>query len=415
VAGAAVAGVAAYLFQLVGTRVLGSEAYAPIGVLWTLQYLVLSIGLFAVETYVARQTALGRSPRIKALWAYVAVLTATVGVPTLLDRGRLFGDDTLAFPAALAGTAVAYGAFVIVRGRLAGSMRFRAYALVTAAESLVRVLAAALLLLAVASPEWLAWALPLGPASAWLWWRHARRATQSAPDDEADAGTQDPITVAAGSPAAGFLIPVVLANAVSQVLLAAGPLVLVWLGARASAVSIFFVTTTTARIPLVFAFGGLLSRLTSTLARMVEQQRVSELRRLVAGIVLTGTTLALVGAAVSAAIGPEVVEVMFGREFRPTWWLVGGAAGGVVLAAASLALNQVLIALEAETRLLAPWGAALLVAVAVVLLQGGDPVARVTTAFVVAEATAVAALAAVAGCATRTGVRAAGTGRPPSA
>src|SRR5690606_25534967 len=37
--GSTVGGAAAFLFQIVGTRVLGPVAYAPISVLWTLQYL----------------------------------------------------------------------------------------------------------------------------------------------------------------------------------------------------------------------------------------------------------------------------------------------------------------------------------------------------------------------------------------
>ena len=37
VLGAGFAGIATYLFQIVGTRALGTEAYAPISVLWTIQ------------------------------------------------------------------------------------------------------------------------------------------------------------------------------------------------------------------------------------------------------------------------------------------------------------------------------------------------------------------------------------------
>lgn len=397
IVGAGVAGVAAYAFQLLGTRALGSEGYAPIGVLWTLQYLVLSIGLFAVETYVARQTALTRAPRLTALWAYTIALVVVVGIPVLVLRQRLFASSALAFPLALAATALAYGGFVIVRGRLAGGLCFREYALATSAESVVRVAVASALLAAATDARLLAWALPCGPASACLLWWAAKRASEDATSVPAAAlveeGAQDPLTVAAGSAAAGFLVPVVLANGISQVLLAAGPLLLVSLGGGAAAVSIFFVTTTTARIPLVFAFGGLLSRLTSTLARMVRDHRDRELRRVVTALVGLGGTAAAVCGAASAVVGPAVVAVMFGSEFRPEAWLVGGAAAGVVLAAVALALNQVLIALQAEWRLLLPWLLAMAAAVLVVKAGPSDPVLAVTVAFVAAEAVAVGALA----------------------
>jgi hypothetical protein len=116
----------------------------------------------------------------------------------------------------------------------------------------------------------------------------------------------------------------------------------------------------------------------------------------VVGVTFGGSGLAVVGFAVAASIGPAVVAIMFGAEFRPSWWLVGGAAGGVVLAAVGLALNQVMIAMEDETALLPAWGAALVVAVAVVVLYDGDPVRAVTAAFVVGEIVAVLGLAVIA-------------------
>src|SRR4026209_410184 len=48
------AGVLAYVFQVIGGRVLGSEAFAPIATLWTLQYVVMAILLFAIEQYEGR-------------------------------------------------------------------------------------------------------------------------------------------------------------------------------------------------------------------------------------------------------------------------------------------------------------------------------------------------------------------------
>ena len=52
--GSGLSGLGAYGFQVLGTQALGAEGYAPVGVLWTLQFLLFSVVLYPVETWVTR-------------------------------------------------------------------------------------------------------------------------------------------------------------------------------------------------------------------------------------------------------------------------------------------------------------------------------------------------------------------------
>src|SRR5690606_29991495 len=54
VVGSLIAGVGAYAFQVVTARGLGEVGYAPISVLWTIQYLLLAVVLYSMESYVTR-------------------------------------------------------------------------------------------------------------------------------------------------------------------------------------------------------------------------------------------------------------------------------------------------------------------------------------------------------------------------
>jgi O-antigen/teichoic acid export membrane protein len=96
--GSLASGIGAYMFQVIGTRGLGDAAYAPISVLWTIQYLALSIPLIAVEAYITRSVArhagdedfsLRRPLRVLVTW--LVVMAVLLGVGTYLARDALFG------------------------------------------------------------------------------------------------------------------------------------------------------------------------------------------------------------------------------------------------------------------------------------------------------------------------------------
>jgi O-antigen/teichoic acid export membrane protein len=392
VAGSAASGIAAYAFQVVGLRALGTEAYAPISVLWTIQYLVLATALFPVEAYVTRAVTtsgagagpLGRPLRVIAGW--VTATAVLLGAGTALAADALYqGRSGLAV--VLAVVVASAGGFVVARGVLAGSGRFAAYAGVTATESLGRLAALVAVVVVGASTAGVAWSLPAGSTLAVGWWLLLGR--RRAPRTEPSPG-EAPLGGTAGS----FLATVVVANAAAQTLLAAGPLVLIPLGAGPAEISIFFVTVTAARVPLVFAFGGLLSRSLPPLTRMARAGDDAGLRRIALLGAAGALALAGAGALAGSAVGPDVVALLFGAASRPDAPFVALTAAGVVLATASLLLNQVLIARGSERRLPAPWLVGLAAAVPVVLLVDGTATIRVSAGFVVGEVVALAGVVA---------------------
>lgn len=54
-AGTVVATIGAYVFQLLGGRALGPTAFAPVTVLWTVQFLVITVVMLPIEQMVIRR------------------------------------------------------------------------------------------------------------------------------------------------------------------------------------------------------------------------------------------------------------------------------------------------------------------------------------------------------------------------
>jgi O-antigen/teichoic acid export membrane protein len=387
--GSLLGGLGAYLFQVVGTRALGEEAFAPISTLWTVQYLSWSIFLYAVETYVAREVLLGRIgptfPRkvVIRTWAWIASVAVAVGGASWLFRGRLFyGLGELAVVAGL--VVLSFGAFAFVRGRLAGAGRYRSYGLASATESLVRLALAISAVLAAATTRALAWTLPIGAiAAACLWFLLGRRTSDRILCSDEPAGP--PRT-------SRFLVLTIITNAAVQLLLAGGPLALVVLSAGSAEVSVFFVTITAARVPVVIALGGVLSRVLSTFTRVLTERGHEALQRLTARLAAATMLVAVAGAALGAMVGAPLVGAFFGTGFTPPWWLACAAGGGVILATGGMLLNQLLVAGRLEHRLPLPWFVGLVAGVAVMMKAAGSPTERVTAGFVAGEIVALIAL-----------------------
>lgn len=385
--GSLVGGVAAYLFQVVGARALGEEAYAPIGTLWTIQYLFWSVFLYAMETYVNREVVLGRlgaTMRVGAIlrmavWlgAVALALTATTWV---LRDALFYGVDDLAVVAGL--IVVSYGAFAVVRGRFAGAGRFKVYGLVTAAESVIRLALAVAVVLVAATTRALAWSMPLGALTAaglWFLVRH-----RGGPD--VDQPSEEP-------PRTGrFLVLTTVTNAGVQVLLAGAPLVVVALGAGPSEVSVVFVTVTAARVPVVLALGGMLSRMLPTFVRILDERGDAAGAGLADRIALATVALGGLAAAAGGLAGAPLIALFFGGGFAPPWWFAAATGGGVVLATGGMLLNQLLVARGLEHRLPVPWYAGLAAGAIAVVVTGGDAILRVGTGFIVGEVAAIAAL-----------------------
>lgn len=401
-AGAVVGGLGAYGFQVVATHALDREAYAPIGTLWTIQYLVWSVVLLAVETLVVRETLrapLGAPlPRPTAIggWRWIVGAAAVVTASCWLLRERLFyGVGELSI---VAGSIVlGFGALAVVRGRLAGRGRYRVYGLVSAAESIVRLGLAAGIAIAGASTCALAWTLPVGAAAAASSWIVLGPSGRGRAPTEATRVPRSPEPPGAGR----FLLPATMANGATQLLLAGGPIAMVAISASPSELSVFFVTLTAARVPVVVALGGGLSRLLPVFTGILARRGPAALPRIAALVAGAAALLAAIGGGAAAAVGGPLIGALFGTELSPPGWLAAATTVGVVLATGGLVLNQLLIAAGSERRLVAPWAFGLMSAIATMLIVAGTPSWRVGISFVVGEMAALGALVAVARFAAR--------------
>lgn len=392
--GSGLSGLGAYAFQIIGTRALGKVAYAPVSVLWTIQYLIFAVLLYPAETYVTgvRVAAGGRgaasvATAVRAVLLFAVASAAALGLAAFLARRSIFSTDTAMF-AVVTLSALAYGAYVVVRGVLAGAGDYTWYAIATGAESLLRAFLLILVVALGATTTRVAFTLPAGAALAtgvalasrcWL------------PTVAVDASA---IVDPAGAGAGRFLASTVVANAAAQTLLAAGPLVAVPLGATAAQISICFVTVTLVRAPLVLGFGGLLARMLPPLARRAQSGDWQGVRRVGLGVLPVALALAGFTALFSALAGPALVGAFFGSAFRPDRLFVALAAAAAVLATANLLSNQILVARRSEARLVLPWLTALLAAAVVLFLPGPRPLTAVALAFLAGELVAAVALAA---------------------
>jgi O-antigen/teichoic acid export membrane protein len=394
VLGSLVAALGAYLFQMITARAVGNQAYAPLSVLWTAQYLLLSVVLYGLEAWgirAVRQASGALTQILRATRSLVIQLTMLAAVLTavvLAGRGTLLaGQGGLAGVVFL--TVVTYSLFVLVRAVLAGRQRFLAYGVVTGLEAVVRLALATIVLLLGWGATGVAWIMPLGALGAAAFWLVARR-TRSFPGPV-------PIDEGAGMARPGrFLLATVPANACSQLLLAGGPLVLAVSGARPEVTSTFFVAVTAARMPLVVTQGGLLSRLLPTFTDLVRRGDRRALTRIVLRVLQWGVVVAFGCGLAAMVAGPAVLAVLYGQGFRPSRLLAACSLAGVMLAAASMLLNQVLIACHDEHVLIWPWLIALATAAAVFVLPQMTEQDRAALGFLAGQLVALVALSVTA-------------------
>ncbi|MGI9648498.1 MAG: sugar transferase, partial [Acidimicrobiia bacterium] len=376
VAGTFVAGVAAYAYQIAGGRVLGAEDFAPVSVLLTLHFIAFVVVLIPVEQLVIRAVTLGTGRDVaveRAVRLVVAVAVfGVVGVSTVY-RERFFAGSVVLVVAAGA-TVLTHAVFAVGRGRLAGATRYRSYGAASGAAGLVRVAVAFAVLSAAPSAGGLAAALVVGPLVILAWWpRVPQPGASSMP----------------GS-ASRFLTGVVLASGASQMLLLAGPVVAAVVGASAVEVSVLFGTLTLFRAPLTFGY-NLLARLLPPFTRMAEAGEDAELRKWGIGIGVAGGLLAGAAALVGRWLGPGVVALSFGEDFRPEATVAMLVAAGVIASAAALFTGEVLVARAETGRLAWAWILGLVAAAVTVLIAGQDP-RGVATGFLVGEAVALVAI-----------------------
>ncbi len=374
IAGSLFGAVAAYLFQVIGGRRLGTEAFAPIAILWTVFFIVATVILIPLEQFVTREVGRGRRVLLSDRTVVGSIIVSTgavLAVFVYLTRDRLFGNQPIfALQAFL--LVVFFGFMQVGKGVLAGHRQFASYGSVLGLEGLVRLLAAIAFLALSPTAAALGWAMVCAPLGIFLInpWRL---------DRETVAGVE-------ATPARGFLSSYVAGSSASQLLLGGAPLGVAVLGGGEHLRSIMFVTFTLYRAPLTLIY-NLQGRVLSLLVR---HDTGLAMNRLVRGLIAIGVGLVVLAAAVGFGVGPRVVEILYGAEFRPVAAVAAMAAAGVIAASITQILSQALVAGGSTGELAGAWIGGLAVGLATMLALTGSPDFRVAAAFVAGEIAALA-------------------------
>ena len=165
VGGSAIAGLAAYAYQLLGGRTLGAEDFAPVSVLLTVHFLTFLVLLLPIEQLVVRRLTLNPDARgltrpawiLGTLTIVAATIFAWLGVDTYLN-----GDHRFIFFTGL--TVAGHFLFASARGHLAGWRRFTEYGIVSGSASVLRLAIAVGVTLIHPSASGFAVGLIVGPA-----------------------------------------------------------------------------------------------------------------------------------------------------------------------------------------------------------------------------------------------------------
>lgn len=380
VAGSLLGAVGAYLFQVIGGRTLGAEAFAPIAALWTAFFILVTVTLVPVEQYVTREASRGHRVlgRSAVPVAIVGGSAAIVGMAfVFITRDRLFAGEWI-YAIQMALMVCGYTILFAGKGLLAGRRRFRSVGTVLMAESGIRLLVGVVLLQVRADPVVLGWAMAAAGLGvlAVPFWRY-------------DDGEEPP----SGNGPGGFLSRYIVGSGASQVLLAGAPLGVAALGGSPSLVSVVFVTFTLYRAPLTLIY-SLQGRILPVLVKMSDSADHRGLRWLGGRIIAIGGAMVVLGGVAGWLAGPQVVSLFFGSEFAPRQVVAAFVAAGVIAASSAQISGQVLVAAGHTGRLASAWIAGLAVALAVSFAAPGSPDAVVAVAFMVGELTAFGFVAA---------------------
>jgi len=401
--GIGVTGLVTYTYFSLASHSLSESAYGGITLLWSAVFLVVSVLYRPVEQLLSRTIA-DREVRAQAGAAHLRVaatiqlgLGALFAVSALALRGPLEddllnGSETLYW--ILIVTVLAYAASYFARGFLAGHRRFGLYGGLVLMEATSRCLFAVAVAVGIASGQSV---VALGMAAAplvslavvpWAIGRRLRPVDNPPPRGEAESAAAFE-AAAAGEPSpdpgaareseftlshgAGFATAVLLIMLCEQTFLNAGPLLVkATEGDRGAALAGFvFNVLLIARAPLQL-FQAVQTSILPHLTRLRASGERDPFRRSV------NVTLAAIGAFASVvalvllAIGPPVMDALFGGGFDyPRGGLVAVALGmGLYLAAATL--NQAALARALAPQAAACWLGSAAAFVTFLLLPGFD-------------------------------------------
>jgi O-antigen/teichoic acid export membrane protein len=422
--GIGVTGVVTFGYFSLASHSLEEAEYGRITLLWSAVFITVSVLYRPVEQLLSRTIAdrdargIGGSEHLRVAATIQAALGVLFAVVALALRGPiqddLFGGSEALYWILIV-TVLAYAASYFARGFLAGHHRFGLYGGLVLMEASSRCLFALAVAVGIAEGQT---AVALGMAAApivslavvpWALGRRlragaggqatpAREATpqvlrDDGPDPQAlDSAARDEpsarepeFTLAHGT---GFAVSVLLIMLAEQTFLNAGPLLVeASEGARGAALAGFtFNVLLIARAPLQL-FQAVQASILPHLTRMRASGETDPFRRSVNLTLAAIAVFAGCVALVMLAIGPFVMDLLFGGEFDyERGGLVLVSLGmGLYLAAATL--NQALLAHGRAPQASAAWvGCAAAFALFLLLADFDDRVLQVEIAFLGAAA-----------------------------
>ena len=385
--GSAVSGLLAYAVFVLTTRGLGAEAAAPVSVVWTYWAFAGAAFTFPLQHWITRSVVGGRegvvrraAPRVGLV---VVALSVVLGVLAWIVRDDLFHRSDAWFPVMISVVTVGSAVMGAVRGGLGGRGRFGAVAASLVAENGLRcVLVAGLLAADVTSPVGYGLCLVAGPLVAVVW-PSSLRHSATAPSDAEHVGPLAFLTAAAA------------AQLVSQVVLTGGPVLLALSGGSPHEVTAMFAALAVFRAPYMLALGAA-PQLTARVTRHSLAGQHDELRALVRGLLMVTAVLVALAGVVGATIGPALLQLLFGETVDVSATDAALLAVGCTVAVTNLGLMVVAMARDRAPAVTRAWALATAAgALGFVALSGRSPVTTTAGCFLVAEAAALVALAAV--------------------
>jgi O-antigen/teichoic acid export membrane protein len=390
--GLLVSGLAAYGFQIIAFRVLGSQAYAALNGLWVTAF-VLAPGLFLpLEQEVARAVAhrkaigWGAGPLIRRAVFLGLVLVVGVVVLLLITRGiiesrLLRGSDGLFI--ALIVVLVGFAIMSLARGVLSGNGRFGRYGLIVGVDGAARVvLAVFIAAVGYGTLGWFGVVFCVAPLIASI-------AGVAGAKGLAEPGPDAPMSEL--STAIGWLL---LGSTFAQALSYSAYIGASVLATRSQDVELgaFIAGLFIARIPLLL-FQAVQAALLPKLAGLLGRGQVAEFRHGLHRLVLLVVGGSVVVVLFALTAGPHFGQALFGTKFTLSGPALAALTAGVCLVVVALTMAQALIALRRYAVTACAWVVGVGVFVVWMAIGVSDVFTRAEVAFVVGSAVAAAWMA----------------------
>ena len=379
IVGTVVSALSVLTFQILAGRALGTDDFAPIGVLWTISFITYTVLMIPVEQFVTRKlivssgfaSSLRPDRWLLAATLAGAVISGTLFVALTIDQ---FFEGNRAFVFVAVTLLVTRSFLALGRGFLAGRRRFLAYGGTLAAEGLALVTIAVGVRVVEPSTTSFAMAMALAPLVVFAFAPFRRVPEKGSVLEEGITSTS-------------FLGFLVLATAASQLVIAGAPIVVGLIGGGAAVVSIVFVTFTLFRGPVSSAY-NLAARVLPDFTLLADRGHERTLTSWARRITFGGVALAAVGGTAAYLIGPWLIETLYGAEFRPDAELAALVGAGVGTGLDVLFVTHIYVGSALTATLAARWAVAVAAATVAVLFGTGSPALRVAIGFLVGETTA---------------------------